>query len=94
MQKLSLNQKELLKFFADGGIVEFCTTVGSQLGTTTFPSKRPRQFHLTVFNSLMKFGLVQAAGEAFQYGFRWSSVVISERGAQTVASWEDSHETL
>ena len=80
MKKLTHSQSALLGYFANGGFVEVCTTVCSQLGTTNFSAERPVQFSRTVLNSLVKAGLLKTVNEKLVYGLRWSRVLITERG--------------
>ncbi|WP_420935156.1 hypothetical protein ACOJR9_04385 [Alteromonas sp. A081] len=87
MNKFSPSQRELLEFFGDGGIVEFCTSVGSQLGATSFPKGKPMRFNKLVMNSLFKYGLLRVAKEECSYGLRWSQVVISQRGLDILKKW-------
>lgn len=94
MEKLSTYQTELLRYFAEGGVVEFCTSVGGQLGATAFPKAKPDRFNKLVMNSLLKYGLLKPAAEKFVYGLRWSRIEVSNKGIELVASWEGSNETV
>lgn len=94
MAKLTSAQSELLQYFAEGGAVEFCTSLGSQLGKAIFPHSKPSNFNKLVMNSLLKYGLLEPTKEKCEYGLRWSRVEISERGLKLVSSWEDSNETI
>ncbi|AFT72787.1 hypothetical protein [Alteromonas macleodii] len=80
MKKLTLSQSALLTYFANGGVVEMCTTVCSQLGATNFSAERPEQFSKTVLYSLVKAGLLKTVDEKLVYGLRWSRLMITERG--------------
>ena len=94
MAKLTSAQTELLQYFADGGTVEFCTSLGSQLGKALFPKTKPNNFNKLVMNSLLKYGLLQPTDENFHFGMRWSRVEISDRGMKLVSSWEGFDEAI
>ena len=94
MAKLTSAQSELLQYFADGGIVEFCTSLGSQLGKALFPKAKPKIFNKLVMNSLLRHGLLMPTDENFHFGMRWSRVEISDRGMKLVSSWEGSDEAI
>ena len=80
MKKLSIHQIELLTFFYNGGIVEFCTSVSPKLGDYHFPTKKPKKFSKTVFFSLVRIGLLKETKEEMDFGIRWSNFSISKKG--------------
>ena len=80
MKKLSIHQIELLTFFYNGGIVEFCTSVSPKLGDYHFPAEKPIKFSKTVFFSLVRIGLLKETKEEMDFGIRWSNFSISKKG--------------
>ena len=80
MKRLSIHQFELLTFFYNGGIVEFCTSVSPKLGDYHFPTKKPIKFSKTVFFSLVRIGLLKETKEEMEFGIRWCNFSISEKG--------------
>lgn len=80
MKKLSIHQTELLTFFYNGGIVEFCTSVSPKLGDYHFPTEKPIKFSKTVFFSLVRIGLLKETKEEMDFGIRWSNFSISKKG--------------
>ena len=94
MKKLSQHQLLLLRFFANGGAVVFCTSVGSQLGTYHFPLTKPEKFSKTIFFSLTRFGFIKEENEEIEFGIRWSKFVISERGLSFLDTLEGDNEDI
>ena len=94
MAKLTSAQTELLKYFANGGTVEFCTSLGNQLGKALFPKAKPKSFNKLDMNSLLRFGLLIPTDENFHFGMRQSRVEISNRGTKLVSSREGSDEAI
>jgi hypothetical protein len=94
MKKLSEHQLLLLRFFANGGVVVFCTSVSSQLGRYHFPSIKPEKFSKTIFFSLTRFGFIKEENEEIEFGIRWSEFGISERGLSFLDNLEDDNEEI
>ena len=88
MRKLTSHQIALLEFFHNGGVVCFCTTVSSQLGVYHFPLSKPEKFSKTIFYSLLRIGLLKAMTEEIEFGIRWSSFSISEKGTELLQDRE------
>ena len=93
MKKLSIHQIELLTFFYNGGIVEFCTSVSPKLGDYHFPTEKPIKFSKTVFFSLVRIGLLKETKEEMEFGIRWSNFSISEKGIKLHNELEGSNES-
>ncbi|WP_377893090.1 hypothetical protein [Alteromonas sp. R78001] len=94
MSKLSPSQIEMLKFFVNDGAVELCTSIGCQLGATSFPKGKPSKFNKLVMNSLLKYGLLKPSREEYVYGLRWARVELTKRGLDVVTNLESSNEEI
>ena len=92
MKKLSIHQIELLTFFYNGGIVEFCTSVSPKLGDYHFPTEKPIKFSKTVFFSLVRIGLLKETKEEMEFGIRWSNFSISKKGMKLHNELEGRYE--